>query len=153
MIRNERWKQFLSALEPQIEEKEFRTWFLPAKFGGESPEGERPVWKITVPNAVFAVWIPSHPCAAVRTAAEKIGIPDLILEFSATEARPGGETALAAPPPPGINPRYTFQVFLVGSSNQFPHAAARAVAEAPSRSYNPLFVYGGVGLGKTHLMQ
>jgi len=153
MSRTDRWKQFLSALEPQIEEKEFRTWFLPAKFGAQSPEGERPVWKIIVPNAVFADWIPSHHSAALRAAAEKIGIPDLTLEFSAAEPSVGAEPPPPSEPPPGINPRYTFQNFVVGSSNQFAHAAARAVAEAPSRSYNPLFVYGGVGLGKTHLMQ
>jgi len=120
-----------------------------------------------VPNAVFKEWLTKHYSGVMAEAVSEVKRPNLLVNFipdasgdapniplSVDEAA-ALESAHGTALPPGttgLNPRYTFDTFIVGSSNQFAHAASRAVAEAPSRSYNPLFIYGGVGLGKTHLM-
>jgi chromosomal replication initiator protein len=118
---------------------------------------------IAAPNRFARDWLMQHHLDVLRAAAADClgGHPrvSIVIDDSlAAEA-----DAVADPPPPvsaargsanveGLNPRYTFDTFVVGSSNQFAQAASQAVAELPSRAYNPLFIYGGVGLGKTHLL-
>jgi chromosomal replication initiator protein len=122
---------------------------------------------VRVPNPLFTEWLPKHYSVVLAEALRDVGRANAELVFIPEEAKTVAAPPSAALPqavrdepiatqvavtPVGLNPRYTFDTFIVGPSNQFAHAACRAVAEAPSRSYNPLFIYGGVGLGKTHLM-
>ena len=110
-----------------------------------------------MPNAQFKDWLGKNYLGVVSEALREIGCPEIEVSFEA-EPEPGqaieGRLALEREGVAAsfLNPKYTFESFVVGASNQFAHAAARAVAEIPSKSYNPLFLYGGVGLGKTHLM-
>ena len=163
------WDQILSRVETKLNRHSFYTWFKPTSF----VSADAAAVTVRVPNGLFKEWLTKHYAAVIGEAMSEVGKGHLGVNFVAEASAPQGDAAAislgpeeatafeAAPapaPPPvvpgaaGLNPRYTFDTFIVGSSNQFAHAACRAVAEAPSRSYNPLFIYGGVGLGKTHLM-
>jgi chromosomal replication initiator protein len=159
------WNQVLSRIETKVNEHSFYTWFKPTTLiadGGSSIT-------VRVPNALFKDWLTKHYSVVLSEALTEVRRPGAMLNFVADDGQVPAEPPAAEPaefddpeasvsiPVPstaqgGLNPRYTFDTFIVGPSNQFAHAACRAVAEAPSRSYNPLFIYGGVGLGKTHLM-
>ena len=150
------WASILKRLEDKLDPKELKTWFAPTRQIGFEFSPHASSLTVSVPNRAFAEWIENRHGALLSREAEAAGLPGLAFRFepTASGAAPPLEPALPVPAPRDLilNPRFTFETFVVGSSNQFAHAAARAVAESPSRSYNPLFLYGGVGLGKTHLM-
>src|SRR6266446_6481360 len=116
--------------------------------------------RIGAPNRFSRDWLVQHHLETLQTAAQECVGGQPRVSIIVDDAPPPPPVAHPAPAPPvavggrieGLNPRYTFDSFVVGSSNQFAQAACQAVAELPSRAYNPLFVYGGVGLGKTHLL-
>lgn len=152
------WDQILARVETKINRHSFYTWFKPTRFLDDAGE----TVTVTVPNDLFRDWLTKHYAGVIGEAAKELQRSGLVVSFvtggNAPAARASSPPITPEPPvsPPRsiarLNQRYTFSTFVVGPSNQFAHAAARAVAEAPSRSYNPLFIYGGVGLGKTHLM-
>ena len=157
------WDEILARIETKVNRHSFYTWFRPTSLLAEDGTSIT----VRVPNPAYKEWLTKHYSGVMAEAASEVKRPNLLVNFIADSSNDGPgillsadeaavlEAAHAATVPPGttgLNPRYTFDTFIVGSSNQFAHAASRAVAEAPSRSYNPLFIYGGVGLGKTHLM-
>ena len=143
------WDRVLELIEKEgrVSPHSYATWFQPTGF--RSFNGSSLV--ISVPNAPFGDWFLRNYSSLVAEMLNALGHEGVKLlceveNSAATEALPV-ITASA------LNPKYTFETFVVGASNQMAHAAAKAVAEVPSKSYNPLFIYGGVGLGKTHLLQ
>jgi chromosomal replication initiator protein len=157
------WDEILGRIETKVNRHSFYTWFRPTSFVSES----RSSVTVRVPNTLFKDWLTKHYAGVIAEAMVELKRPNLLVNFVSDTVSDGvviplsaeeaaaletGPSPATQPGPAGLNPRYTFDTFIVGSSNQFAHAACRAVAEAPSRSYNPLFIYGGVGLGKTHLM-
>ena len=156
------WDQVLGRIETKVNRHSFYTWFKPTSFVSDAGQ----TITVLVPNSLFKDWLTKHYSGVLSEALTEVKRSEskvlFVSEGAAAAALPPEESPRATEPPEelsagtaapgGLNPRYTFDTFIVGPSNQFAHAACRAVAEAPSRSYNPLFIYGGVGLGKTHLM-
>jgi chromosomal replication initiator protein len=153
------WDQVLARIETKVNRHSFSTWFKPTSFLADDGK----LLRIRVPNALFSDWLTKHYSAVMEEALAEVNRRGSVVSFVTEEVdeippstleEPSALTSndMSAAQPGGLGPRYSFDTFIVGPSNQFAHAACRAVAEAPSRSYNPLFIYGGVGLGKTHLM-
>jgi chromosomal replication initiator protein len=150
------WEKILQHMERRVNPHSFSTWFRPTRQEGS----ENGKLVVRVPSRVFRKRLTETYGELLQAVLVEVGMNDTHLEFLCTENEP----APAGSPikqtrldfdsvDHQLNPRYMFETFVVGASNQFAHAAAQAVAESPSKAYNPLFLYGGVGMGKTHLMQ
>ncbi len=159
------WDEVLGRVETKVNRYSYYTWFKQTSLARD--EGR--VLTIRVSDPMVVEWLTRHYAGILDEALTEVGRAGAQLRFQpetpegpdpidlevAHDAVPDDEPAAGGDDPVdlvGLSPRYSFDTFIVGASNQFAHAACRAVAEAPSRSYNPLFLYGGVGLGKTHLM-
>jgi chromosomal replication initiator protein len=158
---SELWAKCLEVIRAETEQQSYKTWFEPAR----ATELTDDTLKIEVPNRFFADWLEEHYLGLVKRSLRDASGRDIEPVFQVSHRRPdeyepvstrrppASQTPSAATSESQLNPRYTFDSFVVGSSNRFAQAACMAVAEAPGTTYNPLFIYGGVGLGKTHLMQ
>jgi len=155
------WDDALTRIETKVNNYSFHTWFSHTSLVRD--DGSTVFVRVNDHAAVE--WMHKHYTGLIGEALAEIGRPRATVVFlpegttPATADDPGFVSPQTAEPSAdprsptdGLSLRYSFETFIVGASNQFAHAACRAVAETPSRSYNPLFLYGGVGLGKTHLM-
>jgi len=171
------WILVLDALEKKINRHSYETWLKPTRFS----HSQGPTLFVRVPNPDFChigekygdliseaienlgleyqdvefVTDPEQRAKKAERAAEKESAETLLDPASSADATAAAlrQQRFDWDGAAQLNPKYTFDGFVIGSGNQFAHAAARAVAERPSKAYNPLFLYGGVGMGKTHLMQ
>ena len=146
------WTDVAARLRGALSERTFDTWL-----GQVSPrELSATEFVLEAPNNFTRQWIAGHFLALLEAGVRDVVGGERVVKLTVPETPYQGD-ADAEPPPAtrteGVNPKYTFDTFVIGSSNRFAHAAALAVAEAPAKAYNPLFIYGGTGLGKTHLLQ
>src|SRR3954454_1867172 len=150
------WDQLLKYLQHRVSQESYENWLKATSFVGM--DGDTVF--VSTPDRETRTWLETEYAGLVRNAIKELNLPVRHVSYesqapagtanqalAAVEASADPETRAAA-----LNPKFTFQSFVVGACNQFAAAAAKSVAENPSRSYNPLFLYGGVGMGKTHLM-
>jgi chromosomal replication initiator protein len=161
------WVRILDALEKKVNRHSYDTWLKPTRYSHASGG----ILFVRVPTNEFRQ-VGDKYADLIQEALDNLGLEFQDVQFvtdtdpAATPVRHNGGLSMhgAAAVPVSqarfdwdgaaqLNPRYTFDAFVIGSGNQFAHAACQAVAERPSKAYNPLFLYGGVGMGKTHLMQ
>ena len=147
------WVDISSRLREALNDATYTTWFSEAGPGSLDADA----FVLLVPNDFTRDWIEGH-FRGLLEAIVRDALGDERAVRVVVRELPAPARELHAPPRParsleGLNPKYTFDSFVIGSSNRFAHAAALAVAEAPAQAYNPLFIYGGTGLGKTHLLQ
>ena len=162
------WGKLSKILRNRVSADGFERWFSGVSVTSITPEAVT----LGVPNPIHQFFIESNYSSILGSALEEVlgGSCDLRIEClndakdddaKAVDPEPVGKVAAKSassakasiPNTAGMNPSYTFESFIVGANNQFAHAAAQAVANSPARTYNPLFIYGGSGLGKTHLLQ
>ncbi len=150
------WLQIIQAIQKDLDKNSFETWFEPTGFIGQVSDS----LYVKVPNSYFKDWLSFHYSGLINRSSQELFGKVFEIKYifdentspfirrSPHERRTKDGMLLN----PNLNPVYTFENFVVGSCNQFASAACQAVAKNPAKSYNPLYVYGGAGLGKTHLM-
>jgi chromosomal replication initiator protein len=147
------WSEVAGRLRGALNETTYRTWFDHV----EGLELSTDEFVLGVPNDFTRNWIEGHFIGLISAAVGDSTGHERRIQLAVTEhdgeAAESVEVHRREPLAMGLNAKYTFDSFVIGSSNRFAHAAALAVAEAPAQAYNPLFIYGGTGLGKTHLLQ
>src|SRR5512139_3093232 len=155
------WQEALHYIQGKVPKQVYDAWFTPVHLD----RIENSTAHIGVPNKFFGDWLGNHygPLLAEAVSSARGG-GEMTVSFSVSQKTSKPAEAPAVPPTVKsqaqtksrrgiqLNPKYTFKNFVVGAGNQFAHAACMAVAEQPGKAYNPLFIYGGVGLGKTHLL-
>ena len=147
------WDQLRNYLQQKVSQESYENWLRGTAFAGLTGD----TLFVSVPDRETRAWLETEYSALIRGGLKELRLPITQVTFETQSARETVATAVVEngdleSRSAALNPKFTFESFVVGACNQFAAAAAKSVAENPSRSYNPLFLYGGVGMGKTHLM-